>query len=84
LTSISSGASLLSNVSCVPQRGQKVLLPFGVDWKRVTVPKSRRKASRGTLNQATKGAPAVRRQIEQWQLVSLNGVPAASYRTAPQ
>jgi hypothetical protein len=34
--------------------------------------------ARGTLNQATSGAPAVRRQIEQWQWVSLNGVPPAS------
>jgi len=57
----------------------RVIQGYGVD-----VDFHGRVASRGTLNHATKGAPAVRRQIEQWQLVSLTGVPAASYRTAPQ
>ena len=33
------------------------------------------KSSRSTLNHVTHGAPVVRRQIEQWQFVALNGVP---------
>jgi hypothetical protein len=28
-----------------------------------------------TLNHVTNAAPVVRRQIEQWQFVALNGVP---------
>ena len=43
-----------------------------------------RKSDERALNQVTKGAPVVRRQIEQWQFVSWNGVPRASYRIAPQ
>jgi hypothetical protein len=43
-----------------------------------------RKSDERTLNQVTKGAPVVRRQIEQWQFVSWNGVPRASYRIALQ
>jgi hypothetical protein len=30
------------------------------------------------LNHATNGAPVVLRQMVQWQIVSLNGAPAAS------
>ncbi len=32
----------------------------------------------GTVNQATNGAPVVRRQIEQWQAVSCDGLAALS------
>jgi hypothetical protein len=78
VTSISAGASAASNVICVPQRGQKLRVPFGEERNRVGSPPSHRNAVRGTVNQATNGAPVVRRQIEQWQFVSWNGVPAAS------
>jgi hypothetical protein len=43
-------------------------VPFALERKRAGVP-VRRNRERGTLNQATNGAPVVRRQIEQWQLV---------------
>jgi hypothetical protein len=43
-----------------------------------------RKSDERVLNQVTKGAPVVRRQIEQWQFVSSNSVPRASYRIDPQ
>jgi hypothetical protein len=69
VTSISFAASSCSNVSWVPQRGQKVRIPFGLDLNRVGTPCTSRNSDRGTLNQATNGAPVVRRQIEQWQFV---------------
>jgi hypothetical protein len=43
-----------------------------------------RNSERLTLNQVTNGAPVVRWQMEQWQFVRSNGVPAVSYRTCPQ
>jgi hypothetical protein len=76
--SISSGCFALSNVSGVPHLGQKLRVPWALELKRAGVPRTKRKLARGTLNHATKGAPLVRRQIEQWQLVSWNGAPAAS------
>jgi hypothetical protein len=42
------------------------------------VPDTIRNSERRTLNHATNGAPVVRRHIEQWQLVSLNGKPTTS------
>jgi hypothetical protein len=83
-TSISSGNAASSKVNCVPQRGQNFRLPFAVESNSVGVPPRNRNRDRGTLNQATNGAPVVRRQIEQWQFVSWNGTPAASYLTSPQ
>jgi hypothetical protein len=65
-------------VSCVPQRPQKLRCPLALDPKRVGAPRTSLNCVRGTLNHATKGAPLVRRQIEQWQLVSWKGVPVAS------
>ncbi len=38
----------------------------------------------GTLNQATKGAPVVRRQIEQWHTLSWHGVPVVSGSELPR
>jgi hypothetical protein len=81
--SISSGKSACWNVSCVPQREQNERTPFSVELNRVGSPLIRKSDERG-LNQVTKGAPVVPRQIEQWQFVSWNGVPRASYRIAPQ
>jgi hypothetical protein len=70
VTSISSGRSACSNVSWVPQRGQKERVALAVDANRAGSPPIRRNPDLGTVNHATKGAPVVRRQIEQWQLVS--------------
>jgi hypothetical protein len=53
-------------------------VPFPLDLKRVGSPPISRNCERRTLNHATKGAPVVRRQMEQWQFVWLNGAPSAS------
>ena len=84
VTSTSCAKSSCSNVSCVPQAAQKLRSAFGVERKLAGLPFMTLNCDRGTLNHATNGAPVVRRQIEQWQLDSLNGSPAASYRTLPQ
>jgi hypothetical protein len=57
-------------VSCVPQREQKLRVPLVVDLNCVGSPRTNRSFDFGTLNQVTNGAPVVRRQIVQWQLVS--------------
>jgi hypothetical protein len=64
--------------------GQKVRTAFGVDLNLAGSPETNRKSERTTVNQVTNAAPVVRRQIEQWQLVSCVAAPAASYRTCPQ
>ena len=69
VTSISSGKSACSNVSCVPHREQNERTPFSVELNRIGSPLMIRKSDGRTLNQVTKGAPVVRRQIEQWQFV---------------
>jgi hypothetical protein len=62
----------------VPQRGQKLRVPRSVDAYDVACPCSQRKLVRGTLNQATNGAPDARRQMEQWQVHSWKApVPAS-------
>jgi hypothetical protein len=53
-------------------------VPFVLDRNRTGSPDTRRNSGGRTLNHVTNGAPVVRRQIEQWQLVSWNGVPATS------
>ena len=63
------------NVSCVPQRAQNVRVPDGLDANFAGWPWVIWNSSGRTLNHVTKGAPVVRRQIEQWQLVALNGAP---------
>ena len=78
VTSISPGQSVPSKVNWVPQAGQKLRVPFGLERKRVGAPATNRSSDGRTLNQVTNGAPVVRRQIEQWQLVSWNGVPVTS------
>jgi hypothetical protein len=65
VTSISAGASSASNAIWVPQRGQKLRVPLAEERNRVGSPASHRNSGRSTLNQATNGAPVVRRQIEQ-------------------
>jgi hypothetical protein len=70
VTSISSGKSELSKVSWAPQRGQNDRVPVSLDLNRVGMPLTRRNSPRRTLNHVTIGAPVVRRQIEQWQVVS--------------
>lgn len=67
--SISSGCSSLSKASGVPQRGQKVRAQLALDAKRVGAPDTTRYSARGTENQATVGAPAARRHMEQWHTV---------------
>src|SRR6185369_1755547 len=81
--SISSRAPSSSKASWVPHSGQKLRVAFSLDLNLAGSP-AKRNCERGTLNQATNGAPLVRRQIEQWQLVRLNAGPRASYRTRPQ
>src|SRR5262249_14064848 len=70
VTSISSLNSACLNVSCVPHREQNDRSPCLVVLNRVGSPLIIWKSAGRTLNQATNGAPVVRRQIEQWQLVS--------------
>jgi hypothetical protein len=62
-------------VSGVPQRGQKVRVPRSDDRKLAGSPDVKRKPTAGTVNHATHGAPLVRRQMEQWQFVSCEGLP---------
>jgi len=69
VTSISSGKSALTKVSCVPHSEQKDRLPFAVELKRAGQPLVKRKSTDRTLNHVANGAPVVRRQIEQWQFV---------------
>jgi hypothetical protein len=82
--SISSRARSDWKVSGVPQRGQNVRVPCSEDPKLVGAPEVKRSSVTGTVNHATTGAPLVRRQMEQWQNVSEDGFPLASYRTNPQ
>jgi hypothetical protein len=70
VTSISSGKSEFSKVSWVPQRGQNERMPFSVDLNRAGLPLTKPNSPIRTLNHVTNGAPVVRRQIEQWQLVA--------------
>jgi hypothetical protein len=49
----------------VPQRGQKVRVPWSDERKLLGVPDRNRKVSAGTVAHATKGAPLTRLQIEQ-------------------
>ena len=77
MTSTSSSERLDWNVSGVPHRGQKVRLPCAEERKLAGSPAEKAKSETGTLNHETNGAPLARRQIEQWQFVSLEGdVPA--------
>jgi hypothetical protein len=75
VTSRSPAARLDWNVSWVPQRGQKLRVPWSEEANRTGSPAVKANEAVGTVNQATNGAPVVRRQIEQWQLVSESGVP---------
>lgn len=84
VTSISPGAALDWNVSGVPQRGQKDRVPWAEDRKTAVSPATNRNAVTGTVSHATKGAPLVRRQIEQWHPVSSEMGPSIAYRTEPQ
>ena len=82
--SISSERCRDENVSGVPQRGQKVRVPWSDEANDRGSPDVQRNARGGTENQVTKGAPLVRRQTEQWQFASSNGVASVSYRTNRQ
>jgi hypothetical protein len=77
VTSISAGERWELNVSGVPHRGQKVRVPCSDDRKLAGAPDVKWKLADGMVNHATNGAALVRRQIEQWQLVSCEGIPAA-------
>lgn len=65
VTSISSGDRDEAKVSGVPQRGQKVRTPCAEERRLAGSPDTKRNPDLGTLNHATKGAPLMRRQIEQ-------------------
>jgi hypothetical protein len=84
VTSISPGLLSSSKVNCVPQLGQNARVPVADDLKRVGLPLNRRKCRRSVLNHVMNGAPAVRRQIEQWQFDSWKTPPDTSYRMWPQ
>jgi hypothetical protein len=62
----------------VPQWAQKLRVAWVLERNWDGLPDRHRNSDGLTLNQATNGAPLVRRQIEQWQLVSSNGVPVTS------
>jgi hypothetical protein len=62
----------------VPQWVQKLRVALALERNWDGLPDSHRNSDGLTLNQATNGAPVVRRQIEQWQFVSWNGVPVTS------
>jgi hypothetical protein len=70
VTSISSLSSACWKVSWVPHREQNDRAPCSVELNRIGSPLTIRKSPGCTLNQVTNGAPVVRRQIEQWQLVA--------------
>jgi len=78
VTSISSGESPDRKLSGVPQRGQKLRVPCSDDAKCAGSPAVIRKPSAGIVNQVTKGAALIRRQREQWQWVSWDGVPSTA------
>jgi hypothetical protein len=82
--SISPGEASSTKVSWVPQVGQKVRVACELERKRAGAPASSSNCAAGTVNQATHGAPVVRRHIWQWQFVAcVIGLPAR-YRIAPQ
>ena len=75
---ISSGKSACAPVSWVPHREQNDRTDFAVELNHVGWPLVMRNSIDLTLNMLRNGAPVVRRQIEQWQLVSRNGASSAS------
>ena len=83
VTSISSGKSAFSNINALPHCVQKPRVAFALEANFPGVPCVNRNWLRGTLNHATSGAPLARRQVAQWQMVRLKGVPPASNRMAP-
>ena len=62
----------------MPQSRQKPRSTPGLDAKSAGWPEVKRNAAAGTVNQATSGAAAARRQSAQWQSVAWKGVPPAS------
>lgn len=70
VTSIHSASSLPHQVRQVPQVPQKARSTFGLERKITGSPAVHRSAERRTLNHATDGAPAMRRQSAQWQTVA--------------
>jgi hypothetical protein len=54
----------------VPQRPQKLRFTAGLELNRTGSPAVNRRLAMGTLNQATVGVPAIRRQSGQWQIVA--------------
>jgi hypothetical protein len=69
VTSISCGKSALSKVKALPHWPQKLRVPRALEENRTGVPRVTLNWLRGTLNQATMGAPLARRQVVQWQMV---------------
>jgi hypothetical protein len=74
--SSSSGVRSDQKVSGVPQSGQNVRVPCSEERKLAGSPLATRNAVLGTVAQATKGAPLVRLQMEQWQFVSFETGPS--------
>lgn len=73
MTSISAGAHEERNVSGVPQSRQNARVPWSDETSSAGMPAVTAKSATGTVNQATLGAPDVRRQMVQWQIVSHRG-----------
>jgi len=78
VTSMSSGQSAWTNVSGVPQSGQKRRVPHALDANALGVPRVSRKPARFTEKHATNGAADAFRQSAQWQIVEWNGWPVIS------
>jgi hypothetical protein len=77
VTSISPGVCVERKVSGVPQRGQNVRVPCTDDRWVAGFPATTWNDATGIVNQATKGAPLVRRQMLQWQHVASLAAPPA-------
>ena len=78
MISISPGLCADLKVSGVPHREQNVRAACSDDGNELGVPDVKRKVVSGTVNQATNGAPLVRRHAVQWQFVSNDANPAVS------
>ena len=75
VTSISSGVSCACHVSGVPQAPQNARVARADDARRCGSPLTTSSLSAANVAQVTNGAPLVRRQSAQWQLVTDRGLP---------
>ena len=75
VTSISFGVACACHVSCVPHAPHNARVARVEDAKRVGSPLTTSNLFAGKVAQQTNGAPLVRRQSVQWQLVTDVGFP---------